>query len=133
MANTTTITGNLTREPEIRYTKEGQATAQLGVAVNRRWQDRATQEWHEAVSFFDVVCWRGLSKGMRVVVTGRLEQRSWETEEGDHRSKVEITADEIGPSLRFATCDVQRNERRGAADQPDVDADLSSGAVAVEA
>jgi single-strand DNA-binding protein len=129
MANTTTITGNLTREPEIRYTKEGQATAQLGVAVNRRWQDRATQEWQEAVSFFDVVCWRdlaenvalSLSKGMRVVVTGRLEQRSWETEDGDHRSKVEITADEIGPSLRFATADVQRTERRSVPDLPDTD------------
>jgi single-strand DNA-binding protein len=129
MANNTTITGNLTREPEIRYTREGQATAQLGVAVNRRWQDRSTQEWQEATSFFDVVCWRdlaenvalSLSKGMRVVVTGRLEQRSWETEEGEHRSKVEITADEIGPSLRFATADVQRTERRPAAELPDGD------------
>jgi single-strand DNA-binding protein len=118
--NMTTITGNLTREPEIRYTKEGQATAQFGVAVNRRWQDRATQEWREATSFFDVVCWRdlaenvalSLSKGMRVIVTGRLDQRSWETDEGEHRSKVEITADEIGPSLLFATADVQRTERR---------------------
>ena len=126
--NTTTITGNLTREPEIRYTKEGQATTLLGVAVNRRWQDKSTQEWQESVSFFDVVCWRdlaenvalSLSKGMRVVVTGRLEQRSWETDEGEHRSKVEITADEIGPSLRFATCDVQRTERRnGATDAPE--------------
>ena len=72
-------------------------------------------------SFFDIVCWRdlaenvalSLTKGMRVVVTGRLEQRSWETDEGEHRSKVEITADEIGPSLRFATADVHRTERRG--------------------
>jgi single-strand DNA-binding protein len=118
--NMTTITGNLTREPEIRYTKEGQATAQFGVAVNRRWQDRATQEWREATSFFDVVCWRdlaenvalSLSKGIPVIVTGRLDQRSWETDEGEHRSKVEITADEIGPSLLFATADVQRTERR---------------------
>src|SRR5580693_9253565 len=130
MANTTTIIGNLTREPEIRYTREGQATAQLGVAVNRRWQDRSTQEWQEATSFFDVVCWRdlaenvalSLTKGMRVVVTGRLEQRSWETEEGEHRYKVEITADEIGPSLRFATADVRRTERRGGAELPDGDA-----------
>jgi single stranded DNA-binding protein len=108
MSNTVTITGNLTREPEIRYTKEGQATAQLGVAVNRRWQDRVTQEWTEATSFFDVVCWRDLAenvalslapKGMRVVVTGRLDQRSWETEDGEHRSKLEITAEEVGPSL----------------------------------
>ncbi len=116
MANTTTITGNLTREPEIRYTQNGQATTQLGVAVNRRWQDRATQEWQEATSFFDVICWRdlaenvalSLTKGMRVVVTGRLEHRTWETEEGEHRSKVEITADEVGASLRFATVDVHR-------------------------
>ena len=127
MSNTTTITGNLTREPEIRYTREGQATAQLGVAVSRRWQDRTTQEWQEATSFFDVVCWRdlaenvalSLSKGMRVVVTGRIEQRSWETDEGEHRSKVEIVADEIGPILRFATADVRRVERRQEGrDQP---------------
>ena len=80
------------------------------------------QEWQESTSFFDIVCWRdlaenvalSLTKGMRVVVTGRLEQRSWETDEGEHRSKVEITADEIGPSLRFATADVHRTERRGA-------------------
>ena len=121
---TTTITGNLTREPEIRYTKEGQATTQLGVAVTRRWQDRTTAEWQEATSFFDVVCWRdlaenvalSLTKGMRVVVSGRLEQRSWETEDGEHRSKVEIVADEIGPSLRYATADVHRTERRQGAD-----------------
>jgi single-strand DNA-binding protein len=130
MANTTTITGNLTREPEIRYTREGQATAQLGVAVNRRWQDRTTQEWQESTSFFDVICWRdlaenvalSLTKGMRVVVTGRLETRSWETEEGETRSKVEITADDIGASLRFATADINRVERRGAiADDEQVD------------
>jgi single-strand DNA-binding protein len=143
MANTTTITGNLTREPEIRYTREGQATTQLGVAVNRRWQDRATQEWQEATSYFDVVCWRelaenaalSLAKGMRVVVTGRLEQRSWENEEGERRSKVEITADEIGPSLRFATADVQRAERHAADERPDADTDADdpSEAAAVDA
>jgi single-strand DNA-binding protein len=132
MANTTTITGNLTREPEIRYTREGQATAQLGVAVNRRWQDRTTHEWQESTSYFDVICWRDLAenvaltltKGMRVIVTGRLEQRSWESEQGEHRSKVEITADEVGPSLRFATADVQKVERRGGSTQQDMDADL---------
>ena len=120
MSKTTTICGNLTREPEIRYTKEGLATTQLGVAVNRRWQDKTSGEWQETTSFFDVACWRdlaenvalSLSKGMRVVVTGRIEQRSWETEDGEHRSKVEIVADEIGPSLRFATADVQRTQRR---------------------
>ena len=135
MANSTTITGNLTREPEIRYTRDGQPTTQFGVAVNRRWQDRATQEWQESTSFVDVVCWRDLAenaaltltKGMRVVVTGRLEQRSWETEEGEHRTKVEITADEIGPSLRFATAEVHKVERRGTGGKEAEDA------VAVEA
>ena len=130
MSNTTTICGNLTREPEIRYTKEGQATTQLGVAVNRRWQDKTSGEWQEATSFFDVVCWRdlaenvalSLSKGMRVVVTGRLEQRSWEADDGSHRSKVEIVAEEIGPSLRFATADVQRTVRRDGAEEADAEA-----------
>ena len=122
MTTTVTLIGNLTREPEIRYTREGLATTNLGVAVNRGWQDRSTKQWEESTSFFDVVCWRELAenaalslvKGMRVVVTGRLEYRSWETEEGDHRSKVEVVADDIGPSLRFATAEVQRTERRGA-------------------
>ena len=125
------LVGNLTRDPEIRYTHEGQATTQLGVAVNRRWQDRATQEWQESTSFFDVICWRdlaenvalSLAKGMRVVVTGRLEQRTWDTEQGEHRSKVEITADEVGASLRFATADVHRVERRAdASDETPVEA-----------
>jgi single-strand DNA-binding protein len=126
-ASATTITGNLTRDPEIRYTREGQATTTLGVAVNRRWQNRETGEWDEATSFFDVVTWRelaenvalSLTKGMRVVVTGRLEQRSWETEEGDRRFKVEIVADEVGASLRFATAEVHRIERQRPADDPD--------------
>lgn len=123
MTTTITLIGNLTREPEIRYTRDGQATTNLGVAVNRRWQDRTTKEWEESTSFFDVVCWRELAenaalslvKGMRVVVTGRLEHRSWDTEEGEHRSKVEVVADDLGPSLRFATAEVQRTERKSAA------------------
>ncbi|HVB94397.1 MAG TPA: single-stranded DNA-binding protein [Acidimicrobiales bacterium] len=125
----TTITGNLTRDPEIRYTRDGQATTSLGVAVNRRWQNRDSKEWEESTSFFDVVCWRelaentalSLTKGTRVVVTGRLEQRSWETEEGDRRFKVEIVADEVGASLRFATADVHKVERH----QPRSDEDGS--------
>jgi single-strand DNA-binding protein len=122
--NTVTIVGNLTRDPELRYTPGGQANASFGVAVNRRWQNRQTQEWEERVSFFNVVCWRemadnvaeSLGKGARVVVTGRLEQRSWETENGEKRSVVEIVADEIGPSLRFATAQITKNERRGGGD-----------------
>jgi len=139
MSNTM-VTGNLTREPEIRYTRDGHASTLLGLAVNRRWENRETKEWEESTSFFDVVCWRelaenaalSLSKGMRVMVIGRLEQRSWETDDGERRSKVEIVADEIGPSLRFATADVQRTERRAASSLPaDTGAGLpvSSGAV----
>jgi single-strand DNA-binding protein len=122
--NNIVLVGNITRDPELRFTPTGQATATFGLAVNRRWQNRQTQEWEEATSFFDVVCWRemaenaseSLGRGSRVIVTGRLEQRSWETPDGDRRSKVEVVADEIGPSLRWATAQVTKNERRGPAD-----------------
>ena len=118
--NSVTIVGNLTRDPELRYTPSGQANASFGVAVNRRWMNRQTNEWEERVSFFNVVCWRemadnvseSLAKGSRVVVTGRLEQRSWETDQGEKRSVIEVVADEIGPSLRWAEAQVTRNERR---------------------
>jgi len=119
--NSVTLVGNVTRDPELRFTASGQATATFGLAVNRVWNDRQTNEKKEAVSFFDIVCWRemaenaseSLSKGARVVVTGRLEQRSWETPEGDKRSKIEVVADEIGPSLRWATAQITKNDRRG--------------------
>src|SRR5262245_20424800 len=119
--STVTIVGNLTRDPEIRYTSGGAAKASFGVAVSRRWQNRQSNEWEEQTSFFNVVCWRemaenvteSLGKGSRVVVTGRLEQRSWETENGEKRSVVEIVADDVGPSLRWATAQITRNERRG--------------------
>ena len=83
--NSVTLVGNVTRDPELRFTNTGQPTASFGLAVNRRWQNRQTQEWEEATSFFDVVCWRemaenvseSLTRGARVVVAGRLEQRSW--------------------------------------------------------
>lgn len=122
--NTITVVGNLTRDPELRYTPSGAPKASFGMAVNRRWQNRNTQEWEEATSFFNVVCWRdmaenvaeSLPKGARVVVTGRLEQRSWETDEGERRSVVEIVADEVGPSLRWATADITKNDRRGGGD-----------------
>ncbi len=122
--NSVTVVGNITRDPELRFTPTGQARASFGLAVNRRWQNRQTQEWEEATSFFDVTCWgdlgdnvsESLSKGARVIVTGRLEQRSWETQEGEKRSKVEIIADEVGPSLRWATAQVTRTERKGPGD-----------------
>jgi single-strand DNA-binding protein len=118
--NHVSIVGNLTRDPELRFTPSGQATASFGVAVNRRWQNRQTNEWEEAVSFFDIVCWgqlaentaQSLAKGTRVLVSGRLDQRSWETPDHERRSKIEITADEVAPSLRWATAQVTKNERR---------------------
>lgn len=120
--NVVTLVGNVTRDPELRFTPNGQATATFGLAVNRRWQNKQTQEWEEATSFFDVVSWRemaenvseSITRGTRVIVTGRLEQRSWETPEGEKRSRVEIIADEIGPSLRWATATVTKAERTSA-------------------
>jgi single-strand DNA-binding protein len=122
--NSVTLVGNVTRDPELRYTAGGAAKAVFGLAVNRRWQNRTTQEWEEQVSFFNVVAWRemaenvaeSIAKGARVVVTGRLEQRSWETENGEKRSVIEVNADDIGPSLRWATAQIARNERKGGGD-----------------
>jgi single-strand DNA-binding protein len=118
--NNVTVVGNCTRDPELRFTAGGQAVASFGLAVNRRWQNRQTNEWEEAVSFFDVTCWaqlaenvaESITKGSRLIVSGRLDQRSWETQDGDKRSKIEIVADEVGPSLTYATAQVVRNERR---------------------
>ena len=118
--NTVELIGNVTRDPELRFTPSGAPVATFGLAVNRRWRNQQTNEWEESVSFFDIVSWRemaenvadSLTKGTRVIVTGRLEQRSWETENGEKRSKVEVIADEVGPSLRWATAEVTRNERR---------------------
>jgi single-strand DNA-binding protein len=122
--NSVTLVGNVTRDPELRYTAGGAAKVVFGLAVNRRWQNRQTQEWEEQVSFFNVVAWRemaenvaeSVAKGSRVVVTGRLEQRSWETENGEKRTVVEVSADDIGPSLRWATAQITRNERKGGGD-----------------
>ena len=121
--NTITVVGNLTRDPEMRYTASGQANARLGIAVSRRWQNRQTSEWEERTSFFNVVCWGdmaenisdSITKGTRIIVQGRLEQRTWETEQGEKRSVTEMVADEIGPSLKWATAEVKRSERRSGA------------------
>ncbi|MEO6469447.1 MAG: single-stranded DNA-binding protein, partial [Acidimicrobiia bacterium] len=100
--------------------------AKLGMAVSRRWQNKQTNEWEERTSFFNIVAWGDmaenisdtLTKGARVIVNGRLEQRSWETEQGEKRSVVEVVADEIGPSLRWATAEIKRSERRGGGGAP---------------
>jgi single-strand DNA-binding protein len=123
-SNSITISGNITRDPEMRYTPSGVSKVSFGVAVNRSWRNQQTQEWEEQTSFFNVVAWRqlaenagaSLAKGTRVVVSGRLEQRSWETDQGEKRSIVEIVADDIAPSLRFATAEVHKVERSGPGD-----------------
>ena len=118
--NTVTLTGNLTKDPELRYTTGGRGVASFGLAVNRRYQ--VNGEWQEQVSFFNVVAWADLGenaaaslhKGNRVVVTGRLEQRSYETREGEKRNITEVIADDLGPSLRWAQAQVERISRDSA-------------------
>ena len=108
---TTAIVGNLTDNPEVRYTKAGIARARFRVAAAGRREQEA--------SFFTVVVWRdqaehaaeSLSKGSRVVVVGRLQQRTWTAEDGSARSTVEVVADELGPSLRWATATTTRATR----------------------
>ena len=117
MSNNVTLIGNLVDDPELRFTPSGVAMAKVRLAVSRRFQRDG--EWQEQTSFFNGTLWReqaeqaaeSLQKGTRVIVTGRLEQRSWETETGEKRSVVEVQIDEIGPSLRWATATVNRTQR----------------------
>jgi single-strand DNA-binding protein len=118
--NQVVIVGNLTRDPELRYTPNGAALVKLGVAVSRRIKDDATGQWRDAeTSFFNVTAWRSLAEnvaesltqGTRVVVVGRLRTNSWETPEGEKRSVVEIEAEEIGPSLKWATAKPEKQGR----------------------
>jgi single-strand DNA-binding protein len=117
--NHTTIIGNLVEDPELRFTQNGIAVANMRVAVTQRIQQDG--EWRDGdTSFLRVNVWRGqaehladsLTKGDRVMVTGRLRQRSWETPEGDKRSVTEIEADEVGASLKWATAKVERTSQR---------------------
>lgn len=115
--NTTILVGNLTRDPELRFTSGGRGVANIGIAVSRRYQ--VNGEWQEQTSYFNIVAWgqlgenaaATLTKGMRVIVSGRLEQREYTTKEGEKRTAIELNADEIGPSLRWATASVERNPR----------------------
>jgi single-strand DNA-binding protein len=117
--NQVTIVGNVTRDPELRYTPNGAALVKFGVAVNRRFKDESGQWKDGETSFFDITAWRTLAEniaesvtqGTRVVVVGRLRTNSWETPEGDKRTKIEIEAEEIGPSLKWATAKVEKQGR----------------------
>jgi single-strand DNA-binding protein len=120
---TITIIGNLVSDPELRYTPTGQAVATFRVASTPRYMDRQTNEWKDGDSLF-LSCnvWRqaaenvaeSLQRGMRVIVSGRLRQRSYETKEGEKRTVYEVEVDEVGPSLRNASAKVTRSTRSGA-------------------
>ena len=122
--NTITVVGNLTRDPELRYTPTGQAVVKFGIAVNRFYTNR-NGERVESTDFFNVNVWRSvavnvaesLTTGARVLVTGRLQSRNWETEDGAKRSTVEIEAEEVAASLRFATVAITKATKAGAQDE----------------
>ncbi len=132
MAGETTITviGNLTNDPELRFTPSGSAVANFTIASTPRTFDRQSNEWKDGETLFlRASVWReaaenvaeSLTKGMRVIVSGRLKSRSYETKEGEKRTVIELEVDEIGPSLRYANAKVNRTQRsggRGAATGP---------------
>jgi single-strand DNA-binding protein len=117
-----TIVGNLVGDPELRYTQTGQAVATFRVASTPRFRDNATGEWKDGDSLF-LSCnvWRqaaenvaeSLQRGTRVIVSGRLRQRSYETREGEKRTVYEIEVDDVGPSLRNASAKVTKSSRSG--------------------
>jgi len=124
MAGETVITviGNLTNDPELRFTPSGAAVVSFTVASTPRTLDRATNEWKDGDALFlRCSAWRqmaenvteSLAKGSRVIVQGRLKQRSYETREGEKRTVVELDVDEVGPSLRYATAKVNKTSRGG--------------------
>jgi single-strand DNA-binding protein len=123
-AGDTTITmiGNLVDDPELRFTPSGAAVAKFRVASTPRYLDKTTNEWKDGESLFlQCQIWRqaaenvaeSLTKGMRVILSGRLKQRSYETKEGEKRTVFEVEVDEVGPSLRNATAKVTRAQRQG--------------------
>jgi single-strand DNA-binding protein len=119
--NSVTLVGNLTDDPELRFTPSGRQVANFTVAVNKRFKNNEGQ-WEDRLDgFFRCNCWgemaenvsESLNKGTRIVVTGRLQQRSWEDAEGGKRSAIELQVDEVGPSLRWSTAAVQKSRRSG--------------------
>ena len=117
--NCITLVGNITDDPELRFTPSGSAVANFTIAVNRRFKNQSGQWEDKLDGFFKCNCWRdmaeniaeSLQKGMRVMVVGRLQQRSWDDQEGNKRSAFEIQVDEVGPSLRWATASVTKSQR----------------------
>lgn len=113
-----TIIGNLTRDPEMRFTPGGQSVTSFGVAENRRWKDREG-EWQEHTTYWNCQAWgdlgenvaQSLAKGARVIVKGRVESRDYETNEGEKRTVFDVTAYNVGPDLSYATAEVTKIER----------------------
>ena len=128
--NTVTIIGNVTRDPELRFVSSGIPVCEFGLAWNNR-----KQNGEEEAMFFNVTCWRSLAenvsesiaKGTRVIVTGRMNWRSWETEAGEKRNVVDIQAEEVGPSLQWASAEVTRSEFSGESGKGDAGSGTSSG------
>ena len=122
-----TIAGNLVADPELRFTPSGAAVANFRIASTPRTFNKDTNQWEDGDALF-LTCniWRqaaenvaeSLSKGMRVIVTGRLKQRSYQTKEGEQRTVFEVEVDEVGPSLKYATASVSRNPREGGQNAP---------------
>lgn len=117
-----TVVGNLTNDPELRFTPSGAAVASFTVASSSRYLDKATNEWKDGDPvYMRCSVWRqyaenvaeSLTKGTRVIVTGRLKQRSYETREGEKRTVLEMEVDDVGPALRYATAKVNRISREG--------------------
>jgi single-strand DNA-binding protein len=134
-----TVVGNLTADPELRFTPSGAAVASFTVASTPRTFDRQSNEWKDGEALF-LRCsiWRQaaenvaetLQRGMRVIVQGRLQQRSFETREGEKRTVIEMQVDEVGPSLRYATAKVNRTQRGSAAGGGGFGGESSGGAPA---
>jgi single-strand DNA-binding protein len=121
IGNSVTLIGNLTDDPELRFTPQGVAVANFRIAVNQRFKDQQGNWQDGETSYFRVNCWRQLAenvaetltRGSRAIITGRLKFRQWETQDGETRSVVEIEAEEVGPSLRFATAKIEKTSRGG--------------------
>lgn len=117
--NTVTLVGNITDDPELRFTPSGAAVANFTVAVNRRYKNNEGQWEDKLDGFFRCNCWRDMAenvaqsfrKGTRVVVVGRLQQRSWDDPDGNRRSVFEVQVDEVGPSLRWASATIEKSQR----------------------
>lgn len=117
-----TVAGNVVDDPELKYTPSGVAVAKFRIASTPRYMDRQTSEWKDGESLFlSVNCWRlmaecvaeSLTKGTRVLVQGRLKQRSYETKEGEKRTVYEVECEDIGPSLQRATVKITKSQRSG--------------------